>query len=111
MIWLERIIRQLKNVHLTDVAIEIAMRKRDAAWQLIACRVESMSVPEARGYIRARVASIVYDEVDRVIRLNHQLRLVQHTQLVRLATVALVDQTLADGRIRPSASRDSQRAA
>ena len=111
MVWLERIIRRLKNLHLTDVALEIATRKRDAAWQLVARRVGSMSTPEARGYIRARVASLVVDEVDRVMRLNEQLRLVQRPQLVRLATVALVDQTMVDVRGRSSISRDSQRAA
>jgi len=111
MVWLERIVRRIKNVHLTDVALEIATRKRNTAWDRIAKRVVSMPVAEARGYIRARVASLVSDEVDRVLRLNQQLTLVQRPQLVRLATVAMVDQAMTDVHVKTRTAADVQRAA
>lgn len=111
MVWLERIVRRLKRLHLSDVALEIAVRNRDAVWQRVGHRVGSMSTAEARGYIQARIARLVHAEVDRVIQLNYQLRQGQQPQLVRLATVALVDQTMVDAQVRSPLIVDVRQAA
>ena len=111
MVWLERMIRRLTNVHLTDVALEIATRVRLAAWEQIADRILPMPTAEARGYVRARVARIVRYEVDRVLRLNSKLKPHQRPQLVQLATVAVIDQAMIDAQKRHEAAQQQRRAA
>lgn len=50
-----------------ELAERVAGRSRQQVWQRIQHRVSTLSAGEARGYIRARSASVIEDEIDRLI--------------------------------------------
>jgi hypothetical protein len=50
-----------------DFAERVAGRSRQRVWQRIEHRIGSLAAAEARGYIRARAATIIDDELDKLI--------------------------------------------
>ena len=111
MVLFERMIRRMKKLYLTDVALEIAVRQRDNVWNQVAHRIGEMSSAEARGFVRARVAGMVRFEVDRVLRQNHQLQVSQREKLAQLTTVAVIDQAMVDSRVCSQSTVEIRRAA
>lgn len=50
-----------------ELAERVAGRSRQQVWQRIQHRIGSLTAAEARGYIRARSANVIEDELDRLI--------------------------------------------
>ena len=67
MSWLDYFLRRRINTELVEAAQAIAVRHRIAVWERVEDTVPQMSPSEARGYIRARAATIVHSEADKVI--------------------------------------------
>lgn len=76
--------------HLHRVAQTIAGRVRHTVWQRVSHRSPSMSKNEARGYIRARAATIVDREVDQAIHRDRHLNASHHDKIANSVLDAIV---------------------
>lgn len=79
----------------SDIAAEIAARCRTGAWERVRSKTQSMSLAEARGYVRVRVAHLVREEVDVTIRQSH-LAPTSRTHLEEMAMEAVLRQAILD---------------
>ncbi len=79
-----------------DVAAEIAARCRTAAWERVGQKAQGMSLAEARGYVRVRVAHLVREEVETAIRQSNQLSVASRTHLEELVMEAVLRQAVLD---------------
>jgi hypothetical protein len=80
----------------SDVAAEIAARCRTAAWERTGQRAQGMSLAEARGYVRVRVAHLVREEVDAAIRQANNLKADSRKHLEELAMEGVLRQAILD---------------
>jgi hypothetical protein len=84
---------------LTDIsaiAAEIAGRCRTIVWERVRQKAHGMSLAEARGYVRVRVAHIVREEVDTAMRQSHQIEARLRTHLEEMAMEAVLRQAILD---------------
>lgn len=81
---------------LSSVAAEIAARCRTAAWERVRQKAHGMSLAEARGYVRVRVAHLVREEVEATIRQSHHPAPSSRMQLEELAMEAVLRQAILD---------------
>jgi hypothetical protein len=78
-----------------DVAAEIAARCRTIAWERVRQKAHGMSLAEARGYVRVRVAHLVREEVETAIRQSSKLAAAR-THLEELVMEAVLRQAVLD---------------
>jgi hypothetical protein len=67
MAWPQLITQWLVSDRLAEMSERVAGRSRMAVWQRIVARGATLGPAESRGYIRARAASVVHAETDRLI--------------------------------------------
>ena len=95
----------------SEVAAEIAARCRTAAWERVRQRAQGMSLAEARGYVRVRVAHLVREEVDVAIRQTSNLNATSRTHLEEMAMEGVLRQAILDllnaRKITHAAARES----
>lgn len=90
----------------TVAAEKIALRSRHDVWERVVPRVYSMSTAEAGGYVRARSAAIIHQEVDRAFEEDSSLKRAQRERLVQLATEKVIEVIVAQTRaVRPTTMR------
>lgn len=82
----------------TELAERIAARSRQAVWQRVWQRVSTLSPAEARGYIRARAASIVKQETERLIAQEGSPAEAIREKLIVAASEAVIAQLLHQSR-------------
>ena len=111
MSWLDYFLRRRINTELVEAAQAIAVRHRIAVWERVEDTVPQMSPSEARGYIRARAATIVHSEADKVIAGHDLLTDAQLPLLVAAATDAVIADILVEINRRRTASAAVARAA
>ena len=112
MSWLDYFLRRRINTELVEAAQAIAVRHRIDVWERVEDTVPQMSPSEARGYIRARAATIVHSEADKVIAGHDLLTDAQFPLLVAAATDAVIaDIILVERNRRRTASAAVARAA
>jgi hypothetical protein len=111
MSWLDYFLRRRIKTELVEAAQAIAVRHRIAVWERVEDTVPQMSPSEARGYIRARAATIVHSEADKVIAGHDLLTDAQLPLLVAAATDAVIADILVERNRRRTASAAVARAA
>ena len=111
MSWLDYFLRRRINTELVEAAQAIAVRRRIAVWERVEDTVPQMSTSEARGYIRARAATIVHSEADKVIAGHDLLTDAQLPLLVAAAPDAVIADILVERNRRRTASAAVARAA
>jgi len=109
--WLNTILHRCSDAFYSNIALEIATRKRENIWERVGHRVFSMQPAEARGYVHARVTNLAHNEVSRLLLLNDKLHPKHHTRLIQLTIAEMVNFALADVRLHKAAPQWSQRAA
>ena len=109
MLWSQRIAQWLVSDRVTEMAERVAGRSRMAVWQRVVDRAGALAAAESRGYIRARAASVVQAEMDRLIEQEGPKVARQRERIVALATQSLVE-TLA-AQIQQRRSLHAQRQA
>lgn len=77
--------------HLAEAAIAIARRCRAEVLERCERRAVQMSAAEARGYIRARAAAVVYPEAQLTLTADSLLGVTATTELLDQATEAVVE--------------------
>jgi hypothetical protein len=90
----------------TKLAERVAGRSRQLVWQRIQHRIHSLPAAEARGYIRARSAAVIEDEIDRLIEQEGPKAAGNRDRISALASEMLMQSILTTTH----ASRDSRRA-
>ncbi len=80
---------------LDTVATAIAQRCRTTAHDRVHASLDGISVPEARGYIRARAGDLIHEQVSQVA-IQPVLDARARVELTRLATDALIRMVLRD---------------
>src|SRR5688572_4601793 len=84
------LLTQVRTWKLEEHAEDIAIQALDPVWRLVAHRVATMSLAEARGYIRARAALVLSNEAS--VLLSRAVHLEAHrSDLLHLASYILVD--------------------
>lgn len=67
MLFSQILARFFTNIRPEELAEKVAARCREGVWNRVAHRIGTFSGAEARGYIRARAASLIAEETERVI--------------------------------------------
>jgi len=94
MAWHDLVKRWSRKSKLDSLADAIAVRKQFAVWEQICHRVGEMTLAEARGYVRARSACLVYAEVDATCRQQRRIDPVVRRQLIRLTADRVVEDAM-----------------
>lgn len=94
MSWLDSLSELLGSRRVRVAAAQIARVTCDPLWEQVEHRVRTMSVPEARGYVRAKSTAIVRTQVDRTLRLERGLGEWARPSLSRQATDEVVELVL-----------------
>ena len=111
MSWLELFLRRRLQTELVEAAHTIAVRRRISIWERVQDTVTTMSTNEARGYIRARAATIVHAEVDKVIARHDLLTEAHRAQLLAATFDAVIADTLVERNRQRAAATPLSRAA
>jgi hypothetical protein len=73
----------------------VAGRSRMVVWQRIIERAQALGPTESRGYIRARAASVIHHETDRLIEQEGPAVGRMRERIISRATESLVETILA----------------
>jgi len=88
-----------------ELAERVAGRSRQSVWQRIQHRINTLPAAEARGYIRARSAAVIEDEIDRLIEQEGPKAAGNRDRISALASEMLMQSILTTTH----ASRESRR--
>lgn len=86
----ELVARLRAGRELAAMALDTARRSQDAVWSRIEGHLPQMTSSEARGFIRARSAAIIWDAVDEVLWGRDARWQALRPQLIALATDEVV---------------------
>lgn len=89
--WIESL-ASFTNRRMQALATEIATRSQPAVWQRVAPVAITMRSSEARGYIRARAATVIHSQVDAIAAQAGLAN--QRDELIRLATSEVLRLTI-----------------
>lgn len=95
----------------STAASEIAGRCSAAVWDRIQPRVLEMSLPEARGYVRAKATEVIHAKADVVLRDLPDMAGPRRSDVLASATEAVVEKVIAEVRRLQLSSRSYRRAA
>lgn len=93
------------------ISSEVAQRSVGPVLGRVRRRAATMRIAEARGYVRARALEIVHRELAAVQKGREKLDATLQTEIVSLATQAVVVRVMAELRSVPKAARPEQRQA
>ena len=77
-------------------AVTIADRSREAVWDRVQDSIFQMDVPEARGYVRARAAAVIRQQVAEVLGKRHRFSERMVARIHQLATERVIRLILVD---------------
>lgn len=89
MSWFKLLAKPVAETRLAELADRIAVETRHRVWQKVRQRAPYLGPAEIRGYVRARVATIIHSEVARVLASEAGVRRSQHARLIELANDAV----------------------
>jgi hypothetical protein len=89
----------------------LASHSLDAVWQRTYQRAGGMRLAEARGYIRARAAAVVSDQVDAELQRGAVAQAIGRPELLERVTEAVISLTIRELVTRPAVHRPLVRAA
>ena len=92
-------------------AERITARSRQAVWRRVAERIATLGTAEARGYVRARAAAVVYEEMDKLIQQEGSRAAQNREKLIATATDSLVELLLKQVQVARPAYARARRAA
>jgi hypothetical protein len=110
MAWPQLLAQWLVSDRLTEMAERVAGRSRLAVWQRVVERIDTLGPAESRGYLRARAASIILAETDRLIEQEGTLVARMRERVIAAATDSLVE-TIVVQLASQRAGKVSRRAA
>lgn len=91
MAWPQIITRWIVSDRLAEMSERVAGRSRMAVWQRIVERAATLGPTESRGYIRARAASVIHREIDRLIEQEGPAVGRMRERIISRATESLVE--------------------
>jgi hypothetical protein len=91
MAWPPLFAQWLVSDRLMEMAERVAGRSRLAVWQRVVGRIETLGPAESRGYLRARAASVIVAETDRLIEQEGAAVARMRERIVEAATDSLVE--------------------
>jgi hypothetical protein len=91
MAWPQLLAQWLVSDHLAEMAERVAGRSRLAVWQRVVDRVPTLGPAESRGYLRARAASVIVAETDRLIEQEGATVARMRDRIIAAATDSLVE--------------------
>jgi len=94
-----------------DLSQQVAEGSHNAVWTKVKDRVASMRLAEARGYVRARAASPIADEADRMLSRSDLVDRAVRSQIIEEATDRVVTLVFRDLLNLPPRLRTVRRAA
>jgi hypothetical protein len=95
MAWPQMLAQWLVSDRLTEMSERVAGRSRLAVWQRVVDRVGAFGPAESRGYLRARAASIIVAETDRLIEQEGAAVARMRERIIAAATESLVETIVA----------------
>jgi hypothetical protein len=110
MAWPQLFAQWLVSDHLTEMAERVAGRSRLAVWQRVVDRIPTLGPAESRGYLRARSASVIVAETDRLIEQEGAPVARMRERIIAAATQSLVE-TIVEQLAQRRASQAPRRAA
>jgi hypothetical protein len=81
----------LVSDRLAEMSERVAGRSRLAVWQRVIARIDTLGPAESRGYLRARAASIIVAETDRLIEQEGVAVARMRERVIGAATESLVE--------------------
>lgn len=102
---------KLSHKQLAHLAAQAADRSHALVRQRVERRAATMRVSEACGYVRARAAQIIHDQVELVLASYPQHASAQRPELLALATEAVVSSVIRDLTCLPMQQRGQLRRA
>ena len=96
MYLLSFLIRRRTQREVIRLANEVARRSRLAVWEQVYHEIGHMSVPEARGYIRARAANALQCEADAVFERHQEWSAQSRASLLAQAKDKIVHLIVSD---------------
>jgi len=75
-----------KRRRIAEAAAAIAQASQNLVWQRVSARSATMRASEARGYIRARAAQVIWSQVDLYLAHQRALGADSRGELIDLAT-------------------------
>ena len=80
---------------LTELATTIAERSRAAVWNRVGEQIAAMPLVEAKGYMRARAASVVHYQTDTALAGQRSIKPALRARLIDLAMEEVIRAMLA----------------
>jgi hypothetical protein len=90
-----------------EMSERVAGRSRMGSWQRVIGQVDRLSLPELRGYIRARIGTVVQDETDRLIEQEGPKVGKLRAQIIDQAMASLIE-TLASQILQQHTAQQRQ---
>ena len=93
------------------MAEDVAKHSREAVWLRVRDRLATLGLNEARGYIRARSAMIIHEQVDYVISEEQTVKESQRAKLIEAATESVIRMICSKAKVTRPAAFQLRRAA
>ncbi len=103
--------RRLSVAALQTLAENLAQQGLQAVVQRSLGRAAGMRLSEARGYIRARAAQVIHECVDRELKKRSEAHVRYRSEIIELATEAVVSLTIRELVSHPAEQRRTAKAA